>query len=356
MKIGIIGLPGSGKTTLFRLLTESFEGEPAHVGQKPRMKTVKVVDPRLVRLRDDYQPKKFTPASIEVHDFPAVRVEGQDRSGIADLLAPAREMEALLVVVRSFEAVGMPPPGPPADLNEILGELILSDLVIVERRLERLEAQLKKHIQKTHEDDRREKELLLRVKTHLEAENDLTGFAFTAEERKRVGSYQFLSAKPRVLVLNRGETPPGAAALASLAAAAAAGAEPIVLAAQSELEVLQLPPEERGPFLEEFGIGEPSRERVIAASYRAAGRIAFFTAGDKEVRAWTIREGETAVEAAGEIHSDIQRGFIRAELVAYEDYRRDGGIKGAKEKGHFRLEGKEYVVADGDIIEFRFSV
>jgi hypothetical protein len=354
MKIGIIGLPGCGKTTLWRLLTASGPTELSHVGAKPRLKTVKVIDPRLVRLRDDYQPKKFTPAAIEVYDFPAVNVDSADRTGIAELLAPARDMEALIVLLRGFEGEGLPKSHPAGDLAEIQSELIISDLVIVERRLEKLETQLKKHVAKTFEDDRREKDLLLRLRAELEAERSLSVFPFSAEEKKRVGSYQFLSAKPRVVVLNRGEAPPRPEILASIRGAA--GEDPIAVAARNELEIQELPPEEQGPFLAEFGIGEPSGARVIAASYRAAGRISFFTAGDKEVRAWTIRAGETAVEAAGEIHSDIQRGFIRAELVGYQDYVQDGGIKGSKEKGHFRLEGKEYVVRDGDIIEFRFAV
>jgi GTP-binding protein YchF len=355
MKIGIIGLPGSGKTTLWDLLTETYDPSEtaAFTGNKPRMKTVKVRDPRLEKLRDDYRPKKYTPAAIEIHDFPAVQKEGADRSGIADLLQPARDMEALIAVLRGFEAAGLPSADPSRDLGEIIGELIISDLVIVERRLERLESQLKKHNPKTFDDDKKEKELLDRVKVYLEAEKALSAFTFTAEERKRVTSFQFLSAKPLVVVLNRGEAPPREEVLAKIAAA---GVPPIPIAARNELEVLQLPEEERAPFLEEFGIGEFARDKVIAASYRAAGRQSFLTAGDKEVRAWTIPVGATAVEAAGEIHSDIQRGFIRAELVGWEDYVRDGGVKGAKEKGHFRLEGKEYVVRDGDVIEFRFSV
>ncbi len=354
MKIGIIGLPGSGKTTLWNLLTETYDAsEVAHFGQKPRMKTVKVADRRLERLRDDYQPKKYTPAQIEVYDFPGVRKEGVDRSGIADLLAPARDMDALIVVLRGFDE-GAGPPDPARDFAEVIGELILSDLVIAERRLERLEVQLKKHIAKTHDDDLREKEVLVRVKAHLEAEKDLSSFAFTAEERKRMGSYQFLSGKPRVVVLNRGEAPPAPDALSALEKAI--GSAPIPIAARNELEILQLPEEDRGAFLQEFAIEQLARDQVVAASYRAAGRHAFFTAGDKEVRAWTIPMGASAVEAAGEIHSDIQRGFIRAEVVGYDDYVRDGGVKGAKEKGHFRLEGKEYVVRDADIIEFRFSV
>ncbi len=357
MKIGIIGLPASGKTTLWNLLTETYdEAVPAHVGQKPRMKTVKVADARLERLREDHKPKKFTPAQIEVHDFPGVKKEGADRSGIADLLQPARDMEALIVVLRGFEDGGAGPADPAGDYKEILGELILSDLVIVERRLEKLEAQIKKHIQKTYEDDLKEQALLGRVKVHLEAERDLSSFPFTPEERKRTGSYQFLSVKPCLAVLNRGDRPPSRERLDPLEKLIGPGGCLISIPARNELEVLQLPPEERGAFLQEFGIEEPARDRVIAASYRAAGRISFLTAGDKEVRAWTIRDGETAVEAAGAIHSDIQRGFIRAELVSFADYERDGGIKGAKEKGHFRLEGKEYKVADGDIIEFRFSV
>jgi ribosome-binding ATPase len=355
MKIGIIGLPASGKTTLWNLLTETYDpSEVVHFGQKPHMKTVKVSDPRLEKLRDDYQPKKYTPAQIEVYDFPAVGKEGADRSGIADLLAPARDMEALIAVLRGFEEGGAGSADPARDFREITGELILSDLVIVERRLERLESQLKKHIAKTHDDDLREKEVLLRVTAHLEAEKPLSSFGFTADERKRMGSYQFLSAKPTVIVLNRGEGAPKPEVLEAVGREA--GQAPIPIAARNELEVLQLPEEERGPFLAEFGIEELARGRVIAASYRAAGRHAFFTAGDKEVRAWTIPVATSAVDAAGEIHSDIQRGFIRAEVVGYEDYVRDGGVKGAKEKGHFRLEGKEYVVQDADIIEFRFSV
>ena len=355
MKIGIIGLPGTGKTTLWNLLTETYDpSETVHLGQKPRMKTVKVADPRLERLRDDYKPKKYTPALIEVHDFPAMRKEGTDRAGIADLLAPARDMEALIVVLRAFEEGGAGPADPPAECQEILGELILTDLVIVERRLERLEAQIKKRLQKTHDEDLKEKELLIRVKTDLETEKDLTAFPFSPEERKRMGSYQFLSSKPRVAVLNLGEKAVGAEVLAAVEKLS--GVKPVPIPARTELEVLQLPAEEREPFLAEFGIRELSRDKVVHASYRAAGRHSFFTAGDKEVRAWTIRTGATAVEAAGEIHSDIQRGFIRAELVRYDDYVRDGGVKGAKEKGHFRLEGKEYVVQEADIIEFRFSI
>jgi ribosome-binding ATPase len=353
MKIGIIGLPGSGKTTLWNLLTETYDPAEtaAFTGNKPRMKTVKVRDARLEKLRDDYRPKKYIPAQVEIYDFPAARKEGIDRSGIADLLAPARNVEALIVVLRGFEDVTGAPPHPLDDLAQISGELIISDLVIVENRLEKLEAQLKKHIAKTFDEDRKEKELLLRVKADLEAEKPLSGFPFTAEERKKLTSFQFLSAKPRLVVLNRGESPPAPEVVAKVRDAA--GAEPIPIAARNELEVLQLPEEERAPFLEEFGIEELARDKVIAASYRVAGLQSFFTVGPDEVRAWTIRTGESALEAAGEIHSDIQRGFIRAEVVGYEDYIRDGGHKGAKEKGHYRLEGKEYLVRDGDIIEFR---
>jgi GTP-binding protein YchF len=355
MKIGIIGLPGSGKTTLWNLLTETYDpGEAvAFSGNRPRMKTVKVRDARLERLRDDYDPKKYIPAQIEVFDFPAVRKEGIDRTGMADLLAPARDMEALIAILRAFQEPGGPPPDPARDLAEIAGELLISDLVIVERRLERLEAQLKKHIAKTFDEDRREKELLLRVKADLEAEKPLFEFKFTPEEKKKVGSYQFLSAKPRVVVLNLGDDPASRNLAGAVGGALRPGEDLIPIAARAELEVLQLPEEERGPFLAEFGIEELARDKAVAASYRAAGRHSFFTAGEDEVRAWTIRIDTSALEAAGEIHSDIQRGFIRAEVVAYEDYVKDGGIKGAKEKGHFRLEGKEYVVRDGDIIEFR---
>jgi hypothetical protein len=324
---------------------------------KIQLKVVKVADARLERLRDDYRPKKYTPATLEIADFPPLSRDTDNRAGIVELLAPARNMDVLLIVLRAFDNPTVPVDGgsidPWRDWESIRSELLLSDLVIVEKRLEKLQAQVKKFTP-TQEQDKRELALLERVQQHLEAERDLSEFVFSGAERKQIQGFQFLSLKPKVVVLNRDERPLAAELVDRFTRSA--GARPYDLMAKNELEILQLPPEDQEGFRKELGVQEGTREAVIQQCYERAGLISFFTAGEKEVRAWTIARGESAVEAAGKIHSDIQRGFIRAEVVGFRDYERDGGIKGAKEKGRFRLEGKEYTVQDGDIIEFRFSI
>jgi GTP-binding protein YchF len=356
MKLGIIGLPGSGKSTLFNLLAGTFEGPDLAQGpRKPRVRTVKVRDQRLERLRDDWKPKKYTPASFELHDFPAVEGGEEDRAGLADLLAPAREMDALILVVRGFRntaIAGGESVDPLRDLEDVRGELILTDLSIAERRLEKLEEKSRKP--SYTDDDRKERALLDRVKARLEAEESASREALSPDEQRRLGGFGFLSAKPFIVVLSTDLGSVPGDVVASLRERA--GAAVIAVPARNELEILELPETERGPFLAEYGIEEFQAEQVISLAYAAAGRISFFTAGEKEVRAWTIRAGSTAPQAAGAIHTDFERGFIRAEVVSYEDYVRYGGVKGAKEKGHYRLEGREYVVQEADIIEFRFAV
>ena len=350
MKLGILGLPGVGKSTLFDLLTESFkESESSGTPNKPRFRTVKVRDARLERLERDYKPKKYTPASFELYDFPAVVKDG-NRSGLADLLAPARRLDALFIVVRDFDSRGQPAADSERELVEVGGELILADLVVVERRLDRLEEKSRKP--NFTDDDRKEQELLGRVRKHLEEERPLSTVEHTEDERKRLGGFGFLSAKPAVIVVNIGEGPK--VDVDSLDTASTHTV--MTVSALNELEILRLPPDEQKVFLEEYGIEKLTREPLIGAGYAVAGRISFFTAGEKEVRAWTVPRVGSAVDAAGAIHTDMARGFIRAEVVGFDDYVKDGGVKGAKEKGHFRLEGKEYIVEDGDIVEFRFSV
>ena len=357
MKVGIFGLPGSGKTCLWCLLSDVVDGpDPAMIG-KLQLRTVKVDDLRLERLRDDYQPKKYTPATVELGDFPGVAVDDQDRAGLAQLLAPARNMDALLIVLRDFDSELRPPHlgsvDPVKEWEEIQTELLLSDLSIVEKRVEKLEVQVKKPTP-TQQQDRQELALLSRVKAHLDESKPLVDFKFTADELKRVGGFQFLSLKPMVPVVNRGESPLSDERRAEIENGV--GRAVYALNAANEFEILQLPPEDQEVFREELGVEAGTRERVIAECYRVAGLVSFFTCGEKEVRAWTIHDGDVAVVAAEQIHSDIARGFIRAETVSYDDYVEHGGLKGAKEKGVLRLEGKEYVMKDGDIVEFRFNV
>ena len=351
MKIGILGLPTSGKTTLFNLLTEFYEEpEHAHGGNKPVMRSVKVADPRLERLRDDYEPQKYTPASLQFLDFPAMSSENS-RGGLADLLAPARELETLIVVLRNFVSPGGDASDPQSDLTEVLGEFIIADLVVVEKRIEKLEERSRKP--NFDDDDRREQALLGEIREHLELEKPVSSFPLDDLQKKMISGFGFLSLKPYLAVINTGE---GGGEASESGISSEFGTEVLSCKALNELEILQLPPEDQEVFLEEYGIQSFSRKPVIAAAYRTAGRISFFTAGEKEVRAWTIRDGTVAVDAAGEIHTDIARGFIRAEVVSYADYVENDGIKGAREKGQFRLEGKTYVMGDGDIVEFRFSV
>lgn len=353
MKLGILGSPGAGKSTLFDILTESYEGPDAfQAPNKPRVKVVKVEDARLDRLRQDFESRKCTPATIEIVDFPAVAREGE-RTKLADLLAPAREMDVFFVVMRGFGASGLSAPAPRTDLAEIHAELLLSDLVLVERRLERLKEKSRKP--QFTADDRKEQELLERLEEHLNAERPLATLELTADEEKRLSGFGFVSSKPQVVVLNVSDLQDADRLRADLDAIED-GPEVFVVSGRNELEILQLEPGERQVFLEEYGITELSRAALISSAYRAAGRISFFTARAKEARAWTIRRGQTALEAAAEVHTDMARGFIRAEVVSFDDYVLYGGVRGAREKGRLRLEGKDYTVADGDVIEFRFSV
>ena len=360
MKVGIIGLPGSGKSTLFQLISETFE-EPDYslAPNKPRLKRVVVRDAGLERLRADFEPKKYTPAAVNILDFPGVSKDGQDRSGLADLLAPAREVDALLVVLRAFRNPALPGGeafDPVLELDEVRGELVLSDLVTVERRQEKLQAKRRKP--SFTDQDKKELELLERIYSHLEAATEsgegLAALELNADDKKVVSGFGFLSTKPFVPVINSEDATIADSVIDRVVSSA--GVEVLTIPLRSEVDILELPEDERGAFLEEYGIEELHRDEIIAAAYRAAGAISFFTAGEKEVRAWTIRQGDTAYDAAGAIHTDFQRGFIRAEVVSFSDYSEHGGIKRSKEAGVYRLEGKDYLVQDSDILEFRFSV
>jgi GTP-binding protein YchF len=358
MKMGIVGLTSSGKSTLFQLLTGSRPPAPG-ARPEPRLGLARVRDPRVDRLDEMYHPRKKTYATVEYVDVPGVaRGEG---SALVDLPA-LRGIDALLLVVRAFASEMVPHPDGSVDPLRDAGmfelELILADLGAVERRLARLE----ESIQKAHRaEDVAERALFQRIRETLEQERPLRQAELGEEERKRLRNYSFLSEKPLLVVANVGEEQlKDAAGLleSSGLAALARGPAMAVLAVSApiEAEMAELPPEDARAFLEDLGLAEPGLDRVIHTSYQLLGLVSFLTAGEDECRAWTVRRGTRAPQAAGAIHSDLERGFIRAEVVAFPDLVAAGSLAACREKGLLRLEGKDYAVRDGDVINFRFHV
>ena len=358
MKVGIIGLAAVGKSTLFQLLT----GAPAAPqGGRPeaRLGVARVPDSRVEALAEMYRPKKTTHATVEYVDVPGVaRGEGK---ALVDLPA-LRGIDALVHVVRAFDSDVVPHPDgsvdPLRDARMLDLELILADLDTVDRRLERLEANIKKA---NRAEDVAERAVFLKMKEALEAERPLRELTLPEDDRRRLRSYSFLSEKPVLLAVNLGEEGiRDAAAFLDTSGLRSFASRPGValcpVAATIEGEMAELAPEDARAFMEDLGLTEPGLDRVIRTSYALLGLISFLTAGEDECRAWTIRKGTKAQQAAGTIHSDIERGFIRAEVVSFEDLKSGGSIAACREKGTLRLEGKEYVVEDGDVINFRFNV
>jgi GTP-binding protein YchF len=358
MKAGILGLSLVGKSTLFQLLT----GTPAPApGGRPeaRVGVARVPDSRVFRLAELFKPKKRTLATIEYVDVPGVaKGEGQ---ALVDLPA-LRGVDALVHVVRAFESSSVPHPDGSVDAlrdaKMLELELILADLATVERRIERLEANIKKA---NKPEDVSERALFQRLKQALEAERPLRELALSDEERARLRGYALLSGKPMLLVVNLGEqqirdasTWLGRSGLAAFASQPGLGV--CAVAAPIEAEMAELSAEDAQAFREDLGLAEPGLDRVIRSTYELLGLVSFLTAGEDECRAWTIRRGTRAQLAAGAIHSDIERGFIRAQVVGFDDLVAAGSLAACRERGTLRLEGRDYQVQDGDVIEFKFNV
>ncbi|HKQ59574.1 MAG TPA: DUF933 domain-containing protein [Candidatus Eisenbacteria bacterium] len=348
-RVGILGLPQSGKTTVFEILVQGAGAQAATTSGREQVAVIRVPDERVDRLSAMYSPKKTTHASIQFVDTVAA---GQSSARVAakgpDLFSGVRNCDALLAVVRDFEnpAVAAERGVDAArDLRALESELILNDLAIVESRLEKLDKELR--IGK--KEGEREHALLTRLKASLESERPLRVETFDAEDEKRARGFQFLTRKPLLVVVNQGE--------GKGAALPAAGEHTLVvgLPAHLEREVVGLAAEERDAFRTELGIEQDGLSLVIRACYRLLGLISFFTVGPDEVRAWTLQQGDTSVDAAGRIHSDLAKGFIRAEVTPYAKLIEAGSEAVVKEKSWSRLEGRDYVVADGDCIEIRFN-
>ena len=349
MKIGLVGFPGTGKTTVYNALT----GQTAETGQggargKTHLGTVRVPDPRVDALSRHFQPKKTTYAEIVFTDVAAQPAGGQTRGLDAQTLAAMRDVDALCHVVRGFpDLIGEPP----RLLEEIQGletEMTLADLILVEKRLERLHKERNKGS---------EPALMERLKTQLEAGQRLSELTLSESEEVAVAGFRFLTRKPLLLVVNVEEGAVAAPAPPEVEAHAKTHhLGLVVLSGKVEMDIAQLPPEEQGDFVAALGLTESALGRFIRAAYGLLDLISFLTAGEDECRAWTIRRGTSAQRAAGKIHSDIERGFIRAEVMRWQDLVELGSEARCREAGRLRLEGKEYVVQDGDVINFRFNV
>ncbi|MBI2852003.1 MAG: redox-regulated ATPase YchF [Chloroflexi bacterium] len=367
--IGIVGLPQSGRSTIFRALTgsgyqaqESLTGKAvAHVG------IARVPEPRLQGLADILHPQKIVPATarytdigVSVKDLAAGKGGGSAQAG---LLSQLSNVDAIINVVRAFRDDSIPhiegSLDVARDITNMGLELIFSDLKMLERRLERLAESLKGARASERQGLLREEELLLRIKKNLENETPVRSMALIAEESKAIAGFQFLTAKPLLIVVNIGEEElPQAASIEAelIPKYSRQGSHAVAVCGKVEMELAQMTENEARALHAEFGIVECGADRIIRSSYELLGLITFFTIASGEVRAWAIPRGTEAVRAAGKIHSDMERGFIRAEVISYDNLAECGSLAQAKKKGLLRLEGKSYVMQDGDVVTFLFNV
>jgi ribosome-binding ATPase len=357
MKLGIVGFPFCGKTSVFNALSggneplSDFSG-----GGEVRVRVIDVPDPRLERMRVDYKPKKYSPAKVEFHDLPAYG--GSDK-----FFGEVRDMDAIVRVVRAFKSPSVPARKErvdwKADLADLESDFLIQDLSMVEKRVEKLEKSSKKP-SKSQKEELEELAILLKCKPLLDEGRPLRELELKPDEKARVASFQFLTLKPTLTLINIGDDDDPKAMGIADAPKLEPGKEPptnitVPIRARLEMEIGQLAPDERAVFMKDFGITETIRDVVLRLSYALLDQMSFLTGGDKEVRAWTIRRGSTAIEAARKIHSDIAKGFARAQIIGWSDYVAHGGEKGARDAGKMRAEGKDYVMRDGDLVEFLHS-
>jgi len=351
MKIGLVGFPGAGKTTVFNALTGlSAETGFGAARGKTNLGVVKVPDARVEALAELFQPKKKTLAEITFSDVAAEAGGGGSSRGLdRNVLAAMREMESLCQVARGHvDPSASSPAQPLREVADLEAEMILSDLELVEKRLERL---------KKEKGSPRETDLLAQLNAHLEAGNPIRDLPLSEEDKTLISGYRFLTQKPLLIVLNVEEASVSQPAPPPIADhAAKRGLGLVVLSAKVEQDIAQMPPADQKDFVAALGLAEPARDRFVRAAFSLLSLISFLTAGDDECRAWPIRKGLTAHKAAGKIHSDIERGFIRAEVMRVEDLLALKSEAKLREAGKLRLEGKDYVVEDGDVINFRFNV
>jgi GTP-binding protein YchF len=367
MRAAVVGLPASGKTTLFNLLTGSIWDDANGNGRslpgnatEMELRMAKVPDVRISYLSDFYKPKKTTYAQIEVSDVPGISPSGNGAgTEMTRFLSYLRTVDAFVYLVRTFQtAQGALPVDykiNPIDEVETLNlSLVLADMQVMENRLERL-----KNSRKLSDSEHEELKLLEGAYPHLADGMRLDLLGLTPEQVESLKGYAFLTLKPVVLVGNLSEDQflahdyPGRKEFCDYSKVC--NLPVLELSAKIEWEILGLPSEDRSVFLEEYGIEEPAIAQLSRMLYRALGLISFFTVGEDEVKAWSIPQGTSAKHAAGAIHSDIQKGFIRAEAISFEDFKESGSVSAARSKGLYRLEGKDYIVKDGDIITFRFA-
>jgi GTP-binding protein YchF len=362
MQVTIVGLPGSGKTTVFNALTGAHAETGGFSGGRavPNVSVVKVPDERVDRLAALFNPKKTVYADVTYVDVAIPAGAAREGSVNPDVLAQIRNADALLHVARAFDdPASVVAADPWRDVDDLDLEFTVADLSVIEKRLEKLATQGRHGSQAEREAAQREEELLRRVEPHLSEGKPIRSFGLSDDEELLLRGYRFLTQKPVLVVLNIDE-----GRLTEVDALESAGRERYgqphtdvaALAGKIEAEIGELPEDDARLFMDDLGISEPSRGRVIRLTYQLLGLFSFFTAGEDECRAWTLARGSTAVDAAGAIHSDLARGFIRAQVISFEDLIEAGSMAEARKRGTLRQEGKSYLVADGDVIEVLFNV